>query len=95
MPEKVKITCTLGAPSRFPRLGAAAFGSISSLVRAKRDPHDVGRRFGHNGEPGLCLIRCRQLPVVAKDHLGRVSRFQCHAVYVMDLSKAIADQGMP
>ena len=30
-----------------------------------------------------------------KDHLWRVTRFQRHAIHVLDLSKAVRDDGMP
>src|SRR5262249_5329577 len=47
-----------------------------------------------NGEPRLCLLWCRQFPVVPEDHLRGVTSFQRYAVYVLKLGKPIADERM-
>ena len=67
----------------------------SFVDRTEPNQHDVGRRFGRNGEPGLCLIRCCQFPVVPEDHRRRVARFQRDAVYVLNLSEAVGNERMP
>src|SRR5439155_15222021 len=40
---------------------------VSSLATRNRDRHDVRRCFWSNGEPCLCLLRCCELAIMAKD----------------------------
>ena len=67
----------------------------SSLRFDAMNRHDVPRCLRRDGEPGLCLLRRAELPVMTEDHLRRITRFQRHAIDVLNLGKAVTDERMP